>query len=103
MERYQVELEGFPGNQSAFVKALRTIGKVSLSDANKTYVHASNFKRTVLVTGIEKGVAEHVAATFAEARVDVVVKESSVSTPMICRPQANSIYRWSDQRALVDA
>lgn len=103
MERYQVELTGFPGNQTAFVRALRTVGKMTLSDANNAYVHASNFKRTVLAAGIEKRTADHIAATFADAHIDVVVKPSSITTPMICRPQANSAYKWSDLRTLIDA
>lgn len=101
MERYQVELEDCPHDQTAVVKALRIVGKVSLSDATNIYLHASKSKRTVLVAGIERHVAEHIAKVFAEAGLVAVVKVSSVPSPMICRPQANTIYKWNKLRTLV--
>ena len=64
MERYQVELEGFPGEQ--IVKAMRIVENICPVNPNEIYVHASNAKRTVLVAGIEKHVADHIAAAFTE-------------------------------------
>lgn len=102
VERYQVELKDFPGDQKIFVRVFRIVGRISLSDAVKVYVQASNSTRTVLTAGIEKHVADHIAQSFAEAHIDVVVKDSSISTPMICRPQANATYRWSSTRNVID-
>lgn len=103
MERYQVELTDFPGEQIAFVKALRIVGNVSLADANEIYVHASNAKRTVLVAGIEKHVADHIAAAFTKAHIRAVVKIPSIASPMICRPQANTSYIRNGLRSVVSA
>ena len=88
MERFQVELQDFPGEQIAFVKALRVVGKVSLSDAARIYVHARNAKGTVIVAGIDMDVARRIAMTFSDAHVRVQVRPSSITTPMICRPQS---------------
>lgn len=101
MDRYQVELADFPGDRIVFVKALRIVGKVSLLDATHIYVHASNAKGTVLAAGIDKQVADHIAATFIDVGMKVLVKPSSIKTPMICRPQANSAYQWGALRSLV--
>lgn len=101
MDRYQVALNGFPGSEVAFVSAMRVVGKISLADASRVFRKASNAKRTVLVAGIDLSVAEHIAAVFTAAGIPVTVHPSSVTSPMICRPQAEVAYRITAARMVV--
>lgn len=101
MDRYQVELTAFPGDETTFLKTLRIVGRVSLADAVTIHALASVVEGTVLVAGIDRPVADHIARAFVEAGIAVVVRPSSVTTPMICRPQANETYRWNAVRQVV--
>lgn len=95
MDRYQVQVQGVPDNEVPFVKAMRVVGEVSLADAVRIHAHARNSGGTVLVAGIERTVADHIAAVFTAAGIAVSVHPSTVASPMICRPQANVAYRRS--------
>lgn len=101
MDRYQVQMQGVPSDEIPFVRAMRIIGEVSLADAVKIHTHARNAGGTVLVAGIERHVADHVAAAFTAAGIAVSVHPSTVASPMICRPQANVAYRRSFLGAVV--
>lgn len=103
MERYQVGLEDFPGEQIAFIRTLRIIGRISLPDAPRIFDYANNSKEAVLVTGIDKVVADPIAAVFVDARIRVSVRPRSLGTPMIRWPHANTPYKWSGSRRVVAA
>ncbi len=98
MDRYQVALASLPGEQIAFIKTLRIIGKLSLADATRVHAYANACPRTVLVAGIDRDVADHIARHFAEAGIAVIVQASSLTTPMTCAPEANTAYRWRPWR-----
>lgn len=101
MDRYQVVLIDSPGDQVSFVVAFRTIGKTSLADAVEVHAEAMTRRGMVLVAGIDHDVARHIAATFAEQDIAVVVEASAMTTPMVCRPQADTAYRLNAARVLV--
>ena len=101
MERYQIELEGFPGEEVAFIKTMRLIGKISLADAAKVFTFASNSKHAVLVAGLDRRVAEYIAGEFSKVKIATAVKVSSIASPMICRPQADITYRFDALRNAV--
>ena len=101
MDRHQVELSTFSGDRTVFLKTLRLVGRISLADAVAVHAHACTAERTVLVAGVDRRVADHIAAAFAAAGIPVVVRPSSVASPMICRPQANEAYRWIAVRLVV--
>lgn len=101
MDRYQVQVQGVPDHEVPFIKAMRLVGEVSLADAVRIHAHARNSGGTVLVAGIERDVADHIAAVFAAAGIDVRVHPSTVASPMICRPQANVAYRRGAWGAIV--
>jgi hypothetical protein len=101
MDRYQVQMQGVPNDEIPFVRAMRIIGRVSLTDAIKIHSHARNAGGTVLVAGIDRHVADHIAAAFTAAGIAVSVRPSTVTSPMICRPQANAPYRRSLMGAVV--
>ncbi len=101
MERFQVRLKELPGNEIAFLKALRLVGGVSLSDAAKVYLHACRSKRTVLFAGVDEAVARHIAAAFDDFGTPTEVEPSSVRSPMICRPEANRPFVWGSARTRV--
>ena len=100
MDRFQIALDDFPGDEAAFLRTVRLVGKVSLADAVAIRIHARNAKGTVLVAGVDRRVADHIAAAFGAAGIAVTVQPSSVSSPMICRPQANVAYRWKAGRTI---
>ena len=93
MDRYQVELTSSPGEDVVFVKALRIVGKISLQDAVKVHALATESPGCVLVSGIERDVADHIADHFMQAGIAVIVTASSLTTPMICAPEANAIHQ----------
>ena len=101
MERFQVELLSCPRDEIKFVKALRIIGRISLADAVAIHAEAREAGGMILVAGIERAVAEHIAESFDAADIQTVVQPSSVATPMVCRPQANTAYRWTGWRSIV--
>lgn len=98
MDRYQVALASLPGEDIVFIKTLRIIGKLSLADATKVYAYAKECPRAVLVAGIDRDVADHIARYFADAGIAVVVQASALTTPMTCAPEANTAYRWRPWR-----
>ena len=102
MERHQVQTTDVPAQQTKFIAALRIVGQVSLADAVRIYEYAREGPGVVLVAGIEKHVADHIAAVFLEAGFQLDVRPSSIATPMICRPQANKSYRWNAARFVVE-
>ena len=101
MDRYQVGLVAFPGDETTFLKTLRIVGKISLADAVKIHAYASVVERTLLGAGVDRRVADHIGAAFVDAGIPGVVEPSSIMTPMICRPQADETYRWNAVRQVV--
>jgi hypothetical protein len=53
----------------------------------------------VLVAGIDRATADHVAGLLRQAGATVSVEESTVQQPMLLCPRANQRYRWDDLRA----
>lgn len=90
MDRYQVQMQGVPEDEIPFVRAICIIGQVSLADAVRIHAHARNAGGTVLVAGIDRRVADHIAAAFTAAGIAVGVHPSTVTSPMICRPRRTS-------------
>ena len=81
--------------------AFRTIGKVSLADAIEVHAEAMARPGTVLVAGVDRLVAEHIAATFADRGIKALIQPSSMTVPMICKPRANVAYRLNAARVLM--
>jgi hypothetical protein len=50
----------------------------------------------VLVAGIDRTTADHVAGLLREAGATVSVEESTVRQPMLLCPRVNQRYRWDD-------
>ena len=95
MNRFQVELVGIPGDEVAFVKAMRRTGRLTLTDALLIFDHARRGRVTVLVAGVERAIADEMRQCFADAGVRVVVETSALRTPMVCRPQADRALEWA--------
>jgi D-arabinose 5-phosphate isomerase GutQ len=103
MECFQVALVDVPGEEIAFVAALRTVGRLSLAQATAIHLFAREHGRTVIATGLARAVADHIAATLTAAGTRVVVTASPSTTPMVCAPDVATPYRWSGTRRLVVA
>jgi hypothetical protein len=50
----------------------------------------------VLVAGLDRATADHVAGLLRQAGATVSVEESTVQQPMLLCPKANQRYRWDD-------
>lgn len=101
MEKFQVEVERLPAERVAFVKALRTVGGISLKRASDIAIHLGRFRNGTLVAGVDQPTAEHIAATLSASGATVVVRESTVSSPTMCCPEAAHRYKWGRTRTLV--
>lgn len=65
---------------------------LKVDDSNEELVHVP----CVLVAGIDRAMADHVAGLLGEAGATVSVEESTVQQPMFLYPKANQRYRWDN-------
>ena len=100
MGTFQVDVKGPSEDRVAFVKALRTVGGISLKRATEIAVHLDRFRNSTLVAGVEQGTAEHIAKALGASGAVVVVRESTVGTPMMCCPEAAQRYDWGSLHRL---
>jgi len=101
LAKYQVDVKGPGDDRVAFIKALRTVGGISLKRATEIAAHFDRFRNSTLVAGITQRTADHIAKALSLTGATVVVRESAVSTPMMCVPEADQRYKWSGLRTLV--
>jgi hypothetical protein len=101
MPRYQVNVKTPADDRKAFIKALRTVAGISLKRAVELSIHFDRFRDSVLVAGLGKAAAEHIAETLGASGATVTVLESSLNTPMICYPEADHKFKWGRLRTLV--
>ena len=101
MGKFQVEVKRPPAERVAFLKALRTVGAISLKRASDIAIHLDRFRNSTLVAGVDQPTAEHIAATLSASGAKVVVRESTVSSPTMCCPEAAYRYKWGRMRTLV--
>jgi ribosomal protein L7/L12 len=100
VKKYQVCVRALSEDRAAFVRALRTVGGISLKRALELSVYLDRFRNTTLVAGVEKATAEHVAETLIASGAAVGILESSVNTPMMCCPEAEYRFKWGRLRSL---
>lgn len=97
MAHYEIRLLKIPGDKIAFIRGLRLLGNLSLKQARDLALYLERFPKSVLVAGIERQVAEHHAAALSDAGLAVSVEASSLATPMMCAPAANSKFTWKSR------
>jgi ribosomal protein L7/L12 len=100
---FQVDVVSPSADRIAFVKALRTVGEISLKRASDIAIHLGRVHNSTLVAGVEHRTAEHIAATLGATGATVVIRESTVSSPTICCPEADQRYEWGRMRRVVRA
>ncbi len=100
MATYQVDVTSISKDRTPFIKALRTVGGISLKRASEIAIHLDRFRNSTLVAGVEKRTAEHIAKSLDASGAVAVVRESSVVTPMMLSPEANHRYEWSKLRTI---
>jgi ribosomal protein L7/L12 len=103
MTKFQVDIAGSPQNRTAFVRALRTVGGISLKRATELAVHLERFRNSTLVAGIDQAAAEHIAQTLTHSGAAASVAKSPIDTPMMCCPQAAQMLKWGRLRTMVKA
>jgi ribosomal protein L7/L12 len=101
MPRYQVNVKAPAEDRTAFIKALRTVGGISLKRAADLSVHLDRRRNSTLVAGLGKTAADHIAETLVASGASVTVLESQVNTPMMCCPEADHRFRWGRLRSLI--
>jgi ribosomal protein L7/L12 len=95
VSKYEVVVTAVPDKIVPLVKSLRLLADLGLKDAKELTDYLSANSPCVLVAGIDREVADHVATLLREAGASTAVGESSLSSPMLLCPQANHRYRWN--------
>jgi hypothetical protein len=103
MSKYQIIVCSLPTDRTKFVEALRRTTPLTLKQALDVANHLERFRHSTLVAGIDLQVADHIASALREAGAEVVLDESSVTTPMLCNPEGNTHYRWGMFRVIKKA
>ncbi len=95
MAKFQVRVTS-PGTKVVpLVKTLRLVADLGLGDAKHLSDYLRDHAPCVLVTGVDREVADHAASLLREAGAEAAVEESSLEAPMLLCPEANQRYRWS--------
>ncbi len=95
MPKYQVKVISSGGHFVSRVRSLRLVADLGLGEAKHLSDYLRDAAPCVLVAGVDREVAEHVATLLRDAGADVTVEESSAEAPMLLCPEANQRYRWS--------
>src|ERR1043165_4172998 len=95
MKKHQVVITAVPEPVGPFIKSLRLVADLGLTDAKALYDFLAASLPCVLGAGIDQEVADHVLTVVREAGAGAHVEGSSVVVPMLLCPQANEKYRWS--------
>ena len=103
MGKFQVDVERPSEDRAAFVKALRTVGGISLKRAAGIAVHVDRSHNITLVAGVEQRTAEHIAKTLGASGAVAVVRDSAVTTPMMYCAEADQRNKWGGIRTIVKA
>jgi ribosomal protein L7/L12 len=103
MSKYQVIVGSLPTDRTKFVEALRRTTPLTLKQALDVANHLERFRNSTLVAGVDLEVADHIASALRETGAEVVLAESSVTTPMLCNPEGNTNYRWGMLRVIKKA
>lgn len=93
-ERYQVALDDGPGDELAFVRAVRTIARLTLAEALDIHAYATRVPKATIVAGIPFASASQVAVALEIAGIAARLDPSSLATPMVCRPRADEVRTW---------
>jgi ribosomal protein L7/L12 len=95
MSKFQVRVSSLPSEGVPLVKALRTIADLGLADAKGLFDYLREHTPCVVVAGIAREVADHVAELLEEAGADAAVEESTLDVPMLLCPEVDHRHRWS--------
>ena len=100
MAKFQVNVKSPSEDRTAFVRALRTVGDISLKHAAELAVYLERYRNSTLVAGVDQRVAEHIAKTLTTSGAVAAVAESETDTPMMCCPQAAQAFKWGPLRTI---
>ena len=92
---YQVDLRDGAGDELAFVRAVRTIARLSLAESLEIHAYASRRSAATLVAGVRFATASQLAWALEAAGIVANIVPSNVATPMVCRPNADEIRTWT--------
>ncbi len=96
MAKFQVSVMGVSQEKAVlFLKSLRVITNLNLKEAKDLAAFIAATMPCVLVTGIDRDVADDVVSWLQDAGATAGVEESSLTVPLLLCPPANRRYRWS--------
>lgn len=98
MKSYQIDLDGPFQDRTSVVKALRTIGGLSLKKANDIFLYMHASKHVTVVAGISSDVAEEIACNFRAIGLRPTVSISSVASPMLVDRSVGRVFIWGKSR-----
>jgi ribosomal protein L7/L12 len=95
MSKFQVRVVS-PGLKIVpLVKTMRLVADLGLADAKGLSDYLRDHTPCVMVAGVSREVADHVAGMLREAGAEAEVEGSSLESPMLLCPEADQRYRWS--------
>ncbi|MGH8124781.1 MAG: ribosomal protein L7/L12 [Rhodanobacteraceae bacterium] len=100
MKLYQVDLDGPFQDKTSVVKALRTIGGLSLKKANDIFLYMHASKHVTVIAGVTNDVAEEIARNLRASGLGTTVAVSSVASPMLVDKSVEQVFVWGKSHRL---
>jgi hypothetical protein len=95
MSKFQVRVTAAGTEIVPLVWTFRLVADLGLGDAMQLSDYLRDHAPCLLVAGVDREVADHVAGLLREAGAEVAVEESTAEAPMLLCPKANQRYWWS--------
>lgn len=77
------------------VKTLRLVANLGLREAKGLSDYLQDHAPCVLIVGVSREVADHIAGLLRKSWAKVEVEESSINAPILLYPEADRRYRWN--------
>jgi hypothetical protein len=101
---YQVDVHGVPADERAFLRGTRLAGNMSLKNAAEVLALVKEGQHVTLVAGVDRAVAEHVAAHLDQVSgCETTLSESTVRSPQAFSMDARFRFQWGPMRRIVRA
>jgi hypothetical protein len=95
MAKFQVRVVTRGSKVVPLVRSLRLVADLGLGEAKTLSDYLKVHTPCVLVAGVDREVADHVAELLRSAGGEASVEESTLEGPMLLCPEAAQRYSWS--------
>lgn len=90
---FEVIIEALPDDHIPVLRAIRKNLGLGLKEAKELFFYIKSDCPCLLITGIEKTVAENFTSQLISAGADVTVQTSSIRHPMLVFPRLDNRYQ----------